>query len=86
MPVQTIGDCIRAHREARQWSLQDLETRTGLSRKLISHYECHRITNIPSKSIMLLAQAFGVEPGALYPKQKAVKRITKSTDAEVTHV
>jgi transcriptional regulator with XRE-family HTH domain len=71
MPSATIGDLIRANREARRWSLQDLATRSGLSRKLISHYECQQITNVPSKSIVALARAFGVEAGALYPKQPA---------------
>ena len=69
MPVQTIGDCIRAHRDARQWSLQDLATRSGLGRAVISAYECNRIKNVPSQSIIALAKAFGVAPGNLYPKK-----------------
>lgn len=76
MPVHTIGDCIRAHREARQWSLQDLAARTGLSRNAISHYECNRTRNIPSNSIIRLADAFGIDPGALYPKRHSTKRPT----------
>lgn len=69
MAVHTIGDCIRAHREARQWTLAELADKTGLTRAVISAYECNRIRNVPSKSIVALAKAFEVLPGALYPKR-----------------
>jgi len=85
MPIQTIGDCIRACREARQWSLQELANRTGLSRNVISSYEVNRISNVPSRSIILLAQAFGLEPGALYPKQRVSKRGKESPPKELSH-
>ena len=69
MAAQTIGACIRAHREARQWSLADLAVRCGLSRKLLHAYEVGRISNVPSRSIVTLARTFGITPGALYPEE-----------------
>jgi transcriptional regulator with XRE-family HTH domain len=86
MPIQTVGDCIRAQREARQWSLRDLEDRSGLSRKLISRYECHSIRNIPSNSIIALAKAFGIEPGALYPRRRPARSTSSGVPDEVARV
>lgn len=72
MSTTTIGDLIRAHRESRQWSLEVLATRTGLKSRVISHYECNRIKNVPSQSIIVIAKAFGIEPGDLYPRQMSL--------------
>lgn len=72
MSTTMIGDLIRAHRKARQWSLEDLASRSGLKSRVISHYELNRIKNVPSHSIMAIAKAFGIEPGDLYPKQMSL--------------
>lgn len=67
----TIGERIRAIREQKDMSLEDVAKICGTSRQAIYKYENNIVTNIPYDRIILLSQALGVSPSALMGWEEA---------------
>lgn len=62
--TQTIGDRLRALREAKGWKQEDLAEAAQMNRVTIAKYEAGRIEP-KSKSLARLASALGVSVGLL---------------------
>jgi transcriptional regulator with XRE-family HTH domain len=78
----TIGDRIKAERDARGWSQQKLAKRAGVSQQLITRLETGKVNE--TKRIVQLAKAFGITaeelqaeppPPTAMPTEQLVHRV-----------
>lgn len=76
----TIGERIKAERDARGWSQQQLAKRAGVSQQLITRLETGKV--FETKRIMQLAKAFGLTAEAL---QGNVSSITAIPPEKLVH-
>ena len=62
----TIGQRIRAARERREMTLDEVATRCNTTKQTIFKYENEIVTNIPYDKIVLLSNALDVSPSYLF--------------------
>ena len=70
----SIGTKIRALREAKNMSLEDVARLCGTTRQTIYKYENEIVTNIPYDRIILLAKALNTNPSQLFEWEDNKKR------------
>lgn len=78
MPV-TTGAIIRSLRKKRDWSLQELSERTGISRSQLGKIETGK-ARATVAMLSPIAAAFGIDPQFLVPPAPLV------TQADCTHM
>ena len=62
----TIGQRIRAARERKDMTLEEVATRCNTTKQTIFKYENEIVTNIPYDKIVLLSNALEVSPSYLF--------------------
>jgi len=56
---------VRALREARNWSQNELARRAGIAQSIVSRLEAGKVTSLHLETLERLAKAFGVKPRTL---------------------
>ena len=62
----TIGQRIRAARERKDMTLEEVASRCNTTKQTIFKYENEIVTNIPYDKIVLLSKALSVSPSYLF--------------------
>ena len=87
----TLGDRIRAARESKGMTLDELGKRCNTTRQTINKYEQGTVTNIPLDRVELIAAALEVSPAyllnwndepAISPAKAKIADITKDMSDE----
>ena len=70
----TIGERLKALREHRRMTLEDVAKALNVGRATIFKYECGKITNIPSDKIEQMSKLFSVSPAYIMGWEEAVDK------------
>lgn len=61
-PMETMGQRIRALREAKGWNQERLATLTGVTVSAVSQWERDETKNVKLEAFLTLAEALGTDP------------------------